>query len=640
MQLPLDRTSFFGKASYELNESVEFYAQVLYTEYSAYSQLAASPATGLSVPVTNPNIPADLQSILASRPSPNDNFTFRRRMLESGARSRTTDYAVQQYTAGLTGDLAAEWTFDVFASYGDVEVTETQGGNLSRSAFQELLEAGDGGQALCGGFNPFGLEQISADCASYMAVDAQNTRGGRLRNVEANVQGPVASLPAGELVLATGVSYKSDSFFESYDEVLRTGDVIGFNANDNINAQTDVTEIYAEALIPIINGAPGIENLETTLGYRLSDYSTAGTVESYKAELVYAPVESVMLRGSYQRAVRAPSIFELFQPIVQSFPGIDEDPCSNDSDARAGANAAQVEQLCVAQGIPAAALPVYNYANQQVAGGLVGGNPNLSEETADTYSFGVVFQSPFDGPFAGLQASIDYYQIEIADAIAVVDARTFVSRCYDAGFNPNFDPSNVFCGFFTRDPSTSEIIDASELNENLAAFEAAGIDIQIDWGLDVGPGTLGLSWIATHLTKWDRQALPGDPIADLVGTIGNESISSVGIARPDWKWTLNGDYMIGNLGVNARWRFVDSMIDDSRRDFETDSVSYLDLGATYDFRDMFGGNLNGLSARVGMTNVTDEQPEIFPSNAQANTDPSTYDTLGRRYFINLTYTFE
>ncbi len=640
LQLPLDRTSFFGRASFELNDRVEVYGQALYTDYEVYSQLAASPATSLSVPATNPNIPGDLQTILASRPDPNAAFTFRRRMLENGPRSRTVEYAVQQYTVGLAGDLAAEWTFDVFASYGEVEITETQGGNLARSAFQELLEAADGGQALCGGFNPFGLEQISAECASYMAVSAQNQRGGRIRNFEANVQGPIATLPAGELILATGVSYKSDFFFEDYDAVLRTGDVIGFNANDNIKAQTDVSEVYAEALIPIANGAPGIDNLEATLGYRLSDYSTAGTVESYKAELVYSPIESLMLRGSYQRAVRAPSIFELFQPIVQSFPGIDEDPCSNDSDARAGANAAQVENLCVAQGIPAAALPVYNYANQQVAGGLAGGNPNLNEETADTYSFGVVFQSPFDGPFANLQASIDYYQIEIADAIAVVDARTFVSRCYDAGFNPSFDPSNVFCGFFTRDPSTSEIIDASELNENLAAFEAAGIDLQLDWGVELGSGTLGMSWIATHLTKWDRQALPGDPIADLVGTIGNESISSVGIARPDWKWTFNTDYMVGNVGLNARWRFVDAMIDDSQRDFKTDSASYVDLGATYDFRDIFDGSLNGLVARVGITNVSDEQPQIFPSSSQANTDPSTYDTLGRRYFVNLTYTFD
>lgn len=634
LQLPLDRTSFFGKASFDLTDSLEIYAQMLYTDYEVYSQLAPSPATGLSVPATNPNIPADLQTILASRPDPTANFTFRRRMLENGPRSRTIEYTVQQYTVGLAGDLANEWTFDVFASYGDVEATETQGGNLSESAFQELLEAPDGGQALCGGFNPFGINQISSECASYMAVPAQNTRGGRMRNMEANIQGPMLSLPAGEVLVAAGVGYKSDFASENYDDVLRTGDVIGFNANDNINAQTDVAEIYVEALIPIV------ESFEATVGYRLSDYSTAGTVESYKGELMWSPTDSMTLRGTYQRAVRAPSIDELFAPITESFPAIDEDPCSNDSAARTtGPNVAQVEQLCIAQGIPAAALPVYNYANQQVAGGLSGGNPNLKEETADTYSFGVVLQSPFEGFMGGFQASIDYYQIEIEDAIAVVDASTFVARCYDAEFNPNFSSSNVFCGFFNRDASTSEIIDARETNENLAAFEAAGVDIQVDWAGEVGPGTLGVNWIATHLTTWDRQALPGDPFTDLTGTIGNRSISSVGVARPDWKWTFNTDYVMENLGFNLRWRYIDSMTDDTQPTFETDTVHYLDVGASYDFSDLFGGSLDGLTGRVGIINLTDEDPQIIPHRVQANTDPSTYDTLGRRYFVNLTYRF-
>ena len=638
LQLPLDRTSFFTRARYDISDSVQVYGQAMITEYNVFSQLAPSPATRLSVPVTNPNIPTDLQTILASRADPTANFTFRRRMLESGPRSRAVDYEVQQYTLGFRGDLVGEWTFDAFASYGSVDITETQGGNLSRSAFQQLLEAPDGGQSLCGGFNPFGINQISDDCAAFLAVDAQNTRGGSVRNIEANFQGPVAELPAGDIILAAGMAYKNDSFFEDYDPVLRTGDVIGFNANDNIDNSIKVTEIYGEALIPIANDKPGIYNLESTLGYRLSDYSTAGTVESFKAETIYSPVESFTLRGSFQRAVRAPNIFELFQPIVESFPGISEDPCSNDSAARAGANAAQVEQLCVAQGLPASALPVYNYANQQVAGGLTGGNPNLTEETADTYSVGLVFQSPFDGALSGFQASIDFYNITIEDAISSLDAQTFVANCYDPAFNPNFDANNFFCGFFRRDPSTSEIIDATELNENLAEFETAGIDIQIDYTTDIGAGTLDVNWIATHLTKWDRTPFEGAPTDDLAGTIGNRSIG-ISVSRPDWKWTFNTDYIIGNWGFNARWRYIDSMVDNNVDNFETDAISYLDLGLTYSFDGAFGGSLDGLRARISATNVTDQDPEIIPARVQANTDPSAYDTLGRRYFLSLTYDF-
>lgn len=638
LQLPLDRTSFFTRATYEISDSVEVYGQALYTDYSVFSQLAPSPATGLNVPATNPNIPADLASILATRPDPNANFRFRRRMLESGPRSRDVEYTVEQYTVGFRGDLANEWTFDAFASYGNMERTETQGGNLSRSAYQQLLEAPDGGQALCGGFNPFGINQISDECAAFLAVDAQNTQRGSMRNLEANIQGPIASTGAGDIILAGGVAYKNDSYNETYDDVLRTGDVIGFNANDNIDASVDVAEVYGEVLIPLANDRSGIYNLETTLGYRLSNYSTAGTVESYKAEVIYSPVESLTLRGTYQRAVRAPNINELFSPITENFPGISEDPCSNDSDARAGSNGAQVESLCVAQGIPAAALPVYNYSNQQVAGGLSGGNPDLGEETADTYSLGFVIQSPLDGFWGGFQASVDYYTIEIEDAIASIDAQTFVANCYDPQFNPNFEANNTFCNFFRRDPQTSEIIDASELLENLASFEAGGIDIQVDWNGEVGPGTLGVNWIATNLQTWDRQAFPGAPTDDLAGTIGNRSIG-ISVSRPDWKWTFNTDYLIGNWGLNARWRYIDSMVDNNFDDFETDAISYLDLGLTYDFKDLFGGGLEGLRGRITATNVTDQDPEIIPARVQANTDPSAYDTLGRRYFVTLTYDF-
>jgi outer membrane receptor protein involved in Fe transport len=640
LQLPLDRSSFFGRLSFELTDNVEVYAQALYTDYTVYSQLAPSPATGLDVPATNPNIPADLATILASRPDPTADFRFRRRMLESGPRSRNVDYTVEQYILGFQGDLgASDWTYDVFFSYGQMERLETQGGNLSRSAFQQLLEAPDGGQALCGGFNPFGINQISEECASFLAVDASNTQASRMRNFELNVQGPVASLPAGDLVLAGGIAYKSDWFQELYDDVLRTGDVIGFNANDNIDAQTDVAELYMEALIPIASDRPGISNLEATLGYRFSDYSTAGTVNSYKAELMYSPVDAFILRGTYQRAVRAPSINELFAPITESFHGLDEDPRSNDSEARAGAEAAQVEQLCIDQGIPAAALPVYNYSNQQVAGGLQGGNPDLFEETADTYSFGVVYQSQSDGLFADFQVSVDYYEIEIEDAIATVDAATFIARCFDADFNPSFSNDNVFCGFFRRDPVTSEIIDAIEQDENLAQFRATGVDFQVNWALDAGPGSLGMTWIATKLGAWEQQALPGDPFVDWGGTIGNRAIG-ISVSRPDWKWTFNTDYVMNNLGFNLRWRYIDSMVDDTQPNFETPEMNYIDLGATYDFNDVFGGTLSGLSARLGVINLTDKQPPVIPHRVQANTDPSSYDTLGRRYFINVTYEFQ
>jgi outer membrane receptor protein involved in Fe transport len=78
------------------------------------------------------------------------------------------------------------------------------------------------------------------------------------------------------------------------------------------------------------------------------------------------------------------------------------------------------------------------------------------------------------------------------------------------------------------------------------------------------------------------------------------------------------------------------MTDTSFPDFTLDAVEYLDATFGYSFSD----RLDGLSLRAGVTNLTDEDPIVYPSQQQANTDPSTYDILGRRYFVSATYTFQ
>jgi iron complex outermembrane receptor protein len=49
--------------------------------------------------------------------------------------------------------------------------------------------------------------------------------------------------------------------------------------------------------------------------------------------------------------------------------------------------------------------------------------------------------------------------------------------------------------------------------------------------------------------------------------------------------------------------------------------------------------MEGLRIGIGVENLTDEDPPIFPSYIQANTDPSQYDVFGRRYYASLRYSF-
>jgi outer membrane receptor protein involved in Fe transport len=448
-------------------------------------------------------------------------------------------------------------------------------------------------------------------------------------------------MPAGEAYSALGAFYKKDEAAFIADEKLRaetTGlhglpiraDVTGFNATDDVIGDLDSTELYAELALPLLADMPGVRKLEARLGYRYADYSTVGGVGSYKGELTYEPVSALLLRGSYQRAVRAPNINELFQPQVTNFPSFNPpDPCNATSPQRTGPNAAQIEALCLAQGLPAELIDTFTYANSQVEG-LSGGNPNLQEETADTMTFGFVVRPELS--VGDLQASIDWYSIKIKDAIDSVAAETFVDRCYDQAFNPTFSASNFYCSFFTRNTFNGEITNAAEIESNIGAIHTRGIDVQLDYGLDAGPGRLGLNWAASWIDKYDVQDLPGDVFTEYGGTIGTVIAS----AFPEYKWTMSLRYAVSGADVTLRWRFIDGMQDESEPQFHVGSENYLDMTATYGFRD---GMLEGLALRAGVTNLTDVEPPLYPSAVQSNTDPSTYDVLGRRYFMAASYAF-
>lgn len=665
LQLPLERKSFFGRAGFDVNEGTEVYSQVLWADYQADQALAPTPMTGVYVRPDNPNVPADLQTLLASRPDPDAPFNFRKRMIETGPRIASNNYEVVQVLAGIKGDLtfdfAEDWTYDVYGSWGNVENTEQQLGNVSRSAF-EMLTLGpdfdidepldpsfDHGASQCGAaINPFGIGSISPECAAFVHRSATNQTTVRQIVGEAFVTGPLFEMPAGDVQTAMGVMFKRDEYDFVPDASLtatsvdplfgntRT-DIVGFNAQDVVRGDTTSREIYVEAALPLLADMPAVQMLEMTLGYRFADHSTAGNMNSYKAEAVWDINDNFRLRGGYQRAVRAPNINELFRPATINFPAVGlGDPCSNDfNDPSGNVLGAQddpdARALCVEQGIPAGAVDAYNFTNTQFQG-LTGGNPNLSEETADTYTAGIVLAGPVDGPLSGFQASVDYYQIEIEDAIDAIDADVFVERCFDRRFNPDLSNSNFYCGFFSRLPGTNTITEALEVDQNIAALKTSGVDLQVDYTADVGPGQFRANWRSTYLLEWKDATIQGEGFTENAGTA-----SSGFDALPEWKWTTSVGYTIGGFDGDVRWRHIGEMQDFSFPDFTLDAVEYLDVTLGYTFSDY---NLDGLRLRAGVKNLTDEDPIIYPSQQQSNTDPATYDILGRRYFVTATYTFQ
>lgn len=648
LELPLTRSSFFGKAGFELSDTTEVFAQAMWANYTVDSALAPTPATSLYVAPDNPNLDPGVQTLLATRPDPTAPFRMRKRMIEAGPRLRSVEYDVAQIVAGMNGELPGDssWTWDAYASWGNVKSTETQQGNISRSAFYELSLAADHGASECGSaINPFGINSLQEQCVPYFTRSAINTESVDQAVIEAFVRGDVFEMPAGAVQTAIGVMYKNDDYAFLPDAVLtnRTTDptsgssivdITGFNAQLPVRGRTDSTEFYLEANFPLLVDAAAAQHLDVTIGARATDHSTAGNMTSYKIESIWDINDNFTVRGGYQRALRAPNISELFRPATINFPTVGlGDPCSNDfNDPDGNVLGAQddprARALCVAQGIPDGVIDGFVFTNTQFQG-LSGGNPLLTEETADTYTIGLVFNGPSDGPMSGFRGAIDYYNISIEDGVGSIDADVFVERCFDPAFNASLSTNNFYCGFFQRDVGTGTIIEALEVDTNIAETELTGIDFQIEYGTDIGPGQFDIKWIATNLQNWEQAKIAGEALEEFAGTA-----SSSFNVLPEWKYTTSFAYAVNNFDANLRWRHVDSTNDRSFPDFELDSVEYLDLTVGYAFE---GTALEGLRLRAGITNLTDEEPIVYPSDQQSNTDPSTYDVLGRRYFVSATY---
>jgi outer membrane receptor protein involved in Fe transport len=674
LQLPLERWNVYSSARYKVNDNAEFYGNALFNQYVADQELAATPAssaTGFRVPSTNPFIGADLRALLDSRANPNSSFQLSKRFTDLGGRHASYDYNVYQITGGIRGQVPqSSWTYDVYASFGRVSANETQTGNVSRSSVQTLLDdpwggAGDGvdeGTMLCeGGFNPFGLAPISASCLNYIGRTSRTATTVEQNVVEGTLQGKAFDLPAGEVRVAMGVQYRENSYrFDSDPSLEKMNpklphlgadglpdggeiggvEIAGFNPSPSVNGSVNSIDLFGEALVPLLSNLPFIQQLDMTLGYRYSDYSSIGGTQAYRADLDWTIIDGLRLRGGYNRAVRAPSVGELYSPLGVNYMAIGQanasaaggDPCDSTGFYMNGPNAAQVKQLCIAQGV--ANPDNFIYTDNQVAG-WDGGNPNLSEETADTWSFGVVYQPRFESAlFSNMSFAIDYYNIEIEDVISSISAADMLKGCFNgAGENPTYDPNNSYCQLFKRNPLSGAIFDATSNLENLGVLKTAGVDAQFDWRFDLmdlgAPdwGTLNFNAVVSWLAEREDSVVAGGAFTDRKGTISDD----FGNTFPEWKSLASVDWAKGPFSATARWRRVGEMTIYGS-DEKLDATHYFDLMGNWAINDT-------VSLRAGVNNVGDQQPRVWDPGVQANTDPSTYDVLGRRYFVGLTARF-
>ncbi|MEO1661178.1 MAG: TonB-dependent receptor [Pseudomonadota bacterium] len=674
IQLPQERFQFNGKADYEINDEIEVYASAFFADNNVPQQLAPTPifeprsgtiqvsldGNPFIAPSAQQQISDDIGSgVDTDGDGIDDEFTagafgIRRRLEEVGNRVADNSFTSFQFETGLKWDISDTWQLDVSFSEGRTNGKENQSGNIDKDRFfQALLLAdadGDGNvdvdadgnpscsdpsssgslTGACVPINIYGQGNISADAADFIRTLAVIDIDYEMTNFVANVSGDttgVFELPGGPIGLAFGTEYREEYFDFAPSQAVAAGTISGFNGAPPVTGGFDVYGLYGEAYLPILSDVPFADILALELAYRTEDYSTAGTVEAYKIAGEWAPDEQLRFRASFNTAVRAPSISELFSPQGEGFPGA-SDPCSS-----AGApQDATLTAVCVATGVPAANV---GSANIDLPSGQVrqisGGNPDLEAEEAETLTVGFV-ASPDLVP--GLTFSVDYFDIEIENVISAFGggANNVITTCYgDATLGGAGSP---FCNAISRG-GDGLITQVSVTSQNVASLTLNGWDILADYEYDAGKwGLFGIDYVGT-VTE-ENTLLPfegGDPL-ECAGAFGVDCDDP----QPEYKHRLAAKWANGPYTAQLLWRYIGSTEDDGGLSFtpaveELDAESYFDVSGSWDINEV-------LTLTGGIDNVLDTEPPILGDNQeQANTFPATYDVFGRTVFLRATARF-
>ncbi|MEM8981688.1 MAG: TonB-dependent receptor [Pseudomonadota bacterium] len=666
IQLPQTRYQASALGHFDISEKATVFGSAMFTSSKVPQQLAPTPIfqTTTFTLDGSPFIDAAGQQVLSDALGDgvdtdgdgiDDTATafVRRRMEEIGPRVSDDTFTSFQVQGGLRGDINESWSYEGYLQFGNVNIAATQLGNINRDRFDQALRLfgedgstsdptgtiaasstacndpnANGGTVGCSPLNIFGEGNISAAAGSFVQTAVASTADFDQLIVAANVAGDLGdalALPGGNIGLAFGVEQIENDFNFRPSQDLAASTIAGFNGAPAVAGGFDSTGYYVEAYLPILAGADFADLLDLELAYRSTDFSTAGTVDAYKIAGSWAPTDKVRFRAGFNTANRAPSIGELFLPQSEGFPSA-QDPCSGNG----ATQTPEVAAICQATGVPAGVIfsPAINLPASQVRQ-VSGGNPDLIEESAETFTAGVVFTEVLEG----LSFSIDYFDIEIEDFISSFGggAANVLNTCYDPA-DPNGGVGSPFCNVIDR-RADGTIRAVNITTQNVAVQTLNGFDLLGSYDTELFGGDLRINYVGTFTEENDFVAFAGDDPIECAGKFGN----LCGEPIPEYKHRMAFNWTKDDVTAQFVWRYVGETDDDDDANLyavETlDAESYLDAAVSYSLTENY-------SFTFGIDNVFDTDPPIIGDNQeQANTFPATYDVFGRTFFLRATAQF-
>jgi len=704
--LPLTRYNMFMRGNYELNDWVGVFAQGLFSQVSTYTRNEPSPAvTGWSVNIDPTKInlaelPADMRTLLASRPDPNGVFTMQALLFDD--RETFTDVMTYNMTAGLEGSIpGTNFSWEAFVSHGYSATSTKQTGVNSLARFQAIVSAPNFGRGFSAQGNQgspnfgFGASRatctsglnlynppaggFSEDCLEAIRADLKNRSIVHQTIAEFNISGGLFDLPAGEVGVAVGGSFREVNYQFQNDTLTTAGrsfldQAQGIYPSGNVDASYDAHEVYGELLVPLLSDIPMIQQLNLEIGGRMSKYNTTGTSYTYKILGDWEVTDWMRIRGGFNRAERAPNIGELYLSAQQTF-GVNTagDPCSlanplafsanqtGDAFAGGNANGANVQAVCRLQMNAAGPTAAADYYAGTQGSGTFGfafpttiGNPNLTPEQGNTWTAGVVLTSPVQGSmFDRFRLSVDWFDIKINNAIGEQTVAVALQQCYDPALNPAWASgvaavaASQFCALVPRN-ATGQLGNVQRTYVNNGTVHVEGVDVTLNWGLDVGPGAVNLSVNANYLLHFESRSLPTLPLVDYVGTLGTTE-NGLNAASYRYRQLTSLGYTIGAATIGFQWEYKSAIEDSTEAVIGAStpttgfpSYNLFHMNASYALTD-------DINLRFGVDNLLNKAPPVGNVNTAANAslgqlaggsfNAANYDTNGRRFYFGANLKF-
>ena len=595
--IPTERFNVLATMQYEIADGTEAFLEASFAQSKSSGELVDAFSLGdVVITPDNPFLPASVAAL-------DQAFPLFRTFEEIPPITSVSKNDNVRLVAGLRGSFGNSFKWNASGQYGQTRFANDQPYNLLPG---NLLLAADAvvdpvsGNVVCranlGGvsgapgcvpINLFGKGSPSQAALDYITDTGTSDTEIEQTVFMADVGGELFDAWAGPLLGTFGIEYRKEQLDREVSASNENDEFVIVNAKP-LDGEFDVKEGFAEFALPLLK--TGEQTLDLNAAARLTDYSTIGSVTTWKVGLVYSPVDSLRFRGTLSRDIRAPSIGETFVKNVLLFSNV-SNPFVDDNPTEL------IETPTV-------------------------GNADLKEESAKTTTFGVVYSA------GGLRASIDWYHIDLTDTIGVLAPQDVVDRC--------FEGDGALCDLITFNPDGSGSIDSiTGKNLNLGAFDLRGVDAELRYSHALGSGDLTLGLISSYLIHKEIAPSGGDPV-DTAGEVGTAS----GFGTPDFKATASVGYDVGDWGGFAQVRYIGSGVYDATYGPEDlasasndiGSVTYVDLSTRYDLKNLGYGEVQVFA---GIDNVLDKDPPVIPLNFIANsaTNGAHYDVIGRKFYV-------